>query len=68
MTEPSPRRLADGKLAALRFAAHANWRDRPTDVICSRASVPCADLARAVRVLEDRSFAHGCDLHVPREE
>jgi hypothetical protein len=63
---PAVARLSGEELQALRFAAHrqlARWANKP------RLS-PAQDarrnaLKRAVRVLHNHDFAHGCELHVP---
>jgi hypothetical protein len=69
MTAPSPHCLAEDEMVALRFAAHRqltrwnNIRDLQPGQRARRTA-----LARAVRILEDRSFARGCELHGPGEE
>jgi hypothetical protein len=63
-----PRRLTAEQVLALKFAAHrqlARWAGKPLQ---PRRRVQRAALVRAVRVLEDRSFAHGCELHPPDRE
>ncbi len=58
--------LAGDELRALRFASHrqlARWAKKPRlspDEHARRNA-----LKRAVRVLHDPAFVHGCDLHPP---
>jgi hypothetical protein len=60
--------LTAEQLLALKFAAHrqlARWADKP---LPPRKRAQRAALIRAVRVLEDRAFADGCELHPPDRE
>jgi hypothetical protein len=58
--------FSDDEIVALRFAAHrqlARWAKKPwlsPDQHARRNA-----LKRAVTVLHDRAFAHGCELHAP---
>jgi hypothetical protein len=58
-----PRRLSRDEIAALTFAARrqltrwANRRELQPHEQTQRAALICA-----VRVLDDRAFAHGCEL------
>jgi hypothetical protein len=58
--------LSGEEVVALRFAAHrqlARWSKKPRlspDQYTRRNA-----LKRAVRVLHDQAFAHGCELHAP---
>ena len=63
---PAVRRLTGEEIVALRFAAHrqlARWAKKPrlSPDQHARRNV----LKRAVAVLHDQAFAHGCDLHAP---
>ncbi len=68
MTAEPTHRLSREEIAALKFAAHrqlARWaqkgrpsRRRPTQRLA---------LVRAVRILEAKAFAHGCELQAPTE-
>lgn len=64
-----PRRLSGEEIAALTFAARrqltrlANRRE-----LQPREQAQRTALIRAVRVLEDRTFAHGCELHAPGDD
>jgi hypothetical protein len=56
-------RLSRDQVLALKFAAHrqlARWaKTRP---LRPRQHAQRTELIRAVRILEDQSFAHGCEL------
>jgi hypothetical protein len=59
------RHLTADEIQALRFAAHrqlARWANRRE--LQPRQRTRRAALVRAVRVLEDKAFAHGCDLQI----
>jgi hypothetical protein len=59
---PTPR-LSREEVQALKFAAHrqlARWAKR--DQLRSRQREQRAALVRAVRILEDKAFADGCEL------
>lgn len=63
--EPPPRLTAD-EILALKFAAHrqlARWSTKPK--LSPRQHGQRSALRRAVRVLQDEAFAHGCELHAP---
>jgi hypothetical protein len=69
MTDQSARRLAREEMMALKFAAHrqqTRWANKRE--LSPRQREQRSALARAVRVLEDRAFAHGCELRAPREK
>jgi hypothetical protein len=58
--------LSGEEILALKFAAHrqlARWAKKPR--LCPRQHVQRNALKRAVRVLQDQAFAHGCELHAP---
>jgi hypothetical protein len=69
MTDQPARHLSGEEISALKFAAHrqlARWSDKP------RLSPPQHTrrnaLKRAVRVLHDDAFIHGCELLAPNDE
>jgi hypothetical protein len=67
--EPA-RRLSRDDVLALTFAAHrqlARWANSSTP-LRPRQRDRRAALIRAVRVLQDDTFAHGCELRTSREE
>jgi hypothetical protein len=60
-----PRRLTSEELQALKFAAHrqlARWTNKRE--LSPRQHAQRLALVRAVRVIEDRAFAEGCELRV----
>jgi hypothetical protein len=59
------RHLTADEIQALKFAAHrqlARWANKRE--LHPRQRTRRAALVRAVRMLEDKALAHGCDLHV----
>jgi hypothetical protein len=55
--------LSSDEVLALKFAAHrqlARWASRPSLTANQRAQR--AALKRAVQALQDKAFAHGCEL------
>ncbi|MGH2944151.1 MAG: hypothetical protein ACRDLN_15400 [Solirubrobacteraceae bacterium] len=63
MNEP-PRRLSGDEVAALAFAARrqiTRWSNRPD--LQPRKQAQRTALIRAVRVLGDKAFVAGCELH-----
>jgi len=65
----APRRLSPGQMRALKFAAHrqlARWAKQRE--LQPRRRAQRAELVRAVRILEDPGFTHGCDLRAIDEE
>jgi hypothetical protein len=57
------------EVVALKFAARrqpARWAQK--ERLSPRQHVQRTALARAVRVLEERAFEHGCRLQAPGEE
>jgi hypothetical protein len=59
-------RLSGEEVVALRFAAHrqlARWSKKPR--LSPDQHTRRNALKRAVRVLNDQAFAHGCELHAP---
>jgi hypothetical protein len=66
MTDQSPYWLAADELMALRFAARrqlTRWAD--TTNLPARQRARRRALARAVRILEHKALADGCELHLP---
>jgi hypothetical protein len=58
-------RLSGDEIAALKFAAHrqlSRWASKPSLTANQRAQR--AALKRAVQALQDKEFAHGCELRV----
>jgi hypothetical protein len=68
VSEPTPRRLSREQVQALKFAVHrqlARWAK--SRQLRPRQQAQRAALVSAVRVLEDRAFADGCELTPTRE-
>jgi hypothetical protein len=68
VTDPPAHRLSHEQLAALRFAAHrqlARWARRHE--LAPRQRTQRRALIQAVRVLEDRALAGGCELRATGE-
>jgi len=66
--EPAPR-LSGEEVLALKFAAHrqlARWSNKPR--LSPHHYAQRTALKRAVRILQDQVFAHGCEVHVPNSE
>lgn len=66
--EPTPRLSAD-QILALKFAAHrqlARWAK--LGHLQPRQHARRIALVRAVRILEDQAFAHGCQLRPTNNE
>jgi hypothetical protein len=66
--EPAAR-LSGDEIVALKFAAHrqlSRWASRPSLTTNQRAQR--AALKRAVHVLQDKAFAHGCELRARSAE
>jgi hypothetical protein len=56
-------RLSGDEILALKFAAHrqlSRWASKPS--LSAHQHAQRAALKRAVHVLQDRAFAHGCEL------
>ena len=63
MSKAPARRLSGDDILALKFAAHrqlARWAKKPS--LSPRQHAQRNALKRAVRVLQDQAFAHGCEL------
>jgi hypothetical protein len=70
VNDESARRLSRDDVLALKFAAHrqlARWANSSAP-LRPRQRDRRAALVRAVRVLEDDAFAHGCELRARRGE
>ena len=68
MTDQSPYGLSADELMALKFAARrqlTRWADTPN--LRPRQLAQRRALARAVRILERKALADGCELHIPTE-
>jgi hypothetical protein len=68
MSDP-PRRLSGDEIKALTFAARrqlTRWANRRE--LQPHEQAQRTTLIRAVRVLDDRAFAHGCELLRPTGE
>jgi hypothetical protein len=66
--EPTPR-LSGDQMLALKFAAHrqlARWSNKPK--LSPRQHRQRTALTSAVRLLQDQTFAQGCELRVPDAE
>ena len=67
-TQPTAR-LSGDEILALKFAAHrqlSRWASKPSLTANQRAQR--AALKRAVQALQDKAFAHGCELRTRRAE
>jgi len=63
--DPTPRRLSGDEIGVLTFAARrqlTRWANRRE--LQPREHAQRTALISAVRVLEDRAFRHGCELHL----
>jgi hypothetical protein len=64
-----PPRLTGDEIQALKFAAHrqlARWASKPE--LQPRQHARRTALIHAVRILEDKTFTHGCELRVIDEQ
>ncbi len=69
MTNEPGRRLSGAELDALKFAARrqlARWSNKPQ--LSPNQHAQRTALTRAVRVLHENAFTHGCELHVLTDE
>jgi hypothetical protein len=70
VTDPPAQRLSGNEVVALKFAANrqlARWAHKGD--LSRRQHTRRAALVRAVRTLQDKAFAGGCELHAaPSEE
>ena len=69
MNDQPPQRLSADEITALKFAAHrqlARWARRET--LSPHQHAQRTALVRAVRILEDKAFTQGCELHAPGEQ
>jgi hypothetical protein len=61
-------RISGEEILALKFAAHrqlARWAKKPS--LSPRQRAQRNALKRAVGVLQDQAFAHGCELRAPND-
>jgi len=68
MTDEPAHRLSGEEIAALKFASHrqlARWSNKRD--LSPRQHAQRIALASAVRTLQDKAFADGCELRVPSE-
>jgi hypothetical protein len=69
MSEESAPLLSGEQVLALKFAAHrqlARWSNKPG--LSPHQHAQRTALARAVRILQDKAFANGCELRAPDTE
>jgi len=70
VTDPPTQRLSGDEVVALKFAAHrqlARWAHKGD--LSRHQHARRGALVRAVRTLQDKAFADGCELHpAPSEE
>jgi hypothetical protein len=69
MTDQPTRRLSGEEIVALKFAAHrqlARWSNKPR--LSPHQHAQRNALKRAVRILENKAFAAGCELHATAGE
>ena len=63
MTDQPARCLSGEEIVALKFAAHrqlTRWANKPR--LSDHQHAQRSALRRAVRLLQDEAFAHGCEL------
>lgn len=68
MTDEPAHRLSGEEIAVLKFASHrqlARWSNKRD--LSQRQHAQRTALASAVRTLQDKPFADGCELRVPSE-
>lgn len=66
MSDAPAGHLSGEDIVALKFAAHrqlARWANKRT--LSPQQNVQRSALKRAVGVLQDQAFAHGCELRAP---
>ncbi|MEA2492986.1 MAG: hypothetical protein QOJ29_897 [Thermoleophilaceae bacterium] len=66
---PTVDRLSGEEIQALKFAVHrqlARWSNKSG--LSSRQHAQRSALTRAVRILQDKAFAQGCELRVPNAD
>lgn len=69
MSDEPPARLSREQVVALKFAAHrqlARWSNKRG--LSPHQHAQRSALTRAVRILQDKAFAEGCELRVPGTE
>jgi len=67
MSEVPGAHLSGDEVVALKFAAHRQLSRWARPGLSSHQPAQRVALRRAVRVLQDRAFARGCELRVPGE-
>jgi len=67
MSDEPAARLSGDEVVALKFAAHRQLSRWARPGLSSHQHAQRAALRRAVGVLQDKTFVHGCELRVPSE-
>ena len=67
MTDEPAARLSGDEVVALKFAAHRQLSRWARPGLSPHQRTQREALKRAVGVLQDKTFAHGCDLRLPSE-
>jgi hypothetical protein len=67
MTGELAARLSGDEVVALKFASHRQLSRWARPGLSEHQHAQRAALRRAVRVLQDKAFEHGCELRVPGE-
>ena len=67
MSDEPVARLSGDEVVALKFAAHRQLSRWARPGLSSHQHAQRAALRRAVRVLQNKMLAHGCELRVPSE-
>lgn len=67
MTDKSAARLSGEEVVALKFASHRQLSRWARPGLSEHQHAQRAALRRAVRVLQGKAFAHGCELRAPGE-
>jgi len=65
MTDKSGARLSGDEVVALKFASHRQLSRWARPGLSKHQHAQRAALRRAVRVLQDKAFANGCELRAP---
>jgi hypothetical protein len=68
MTDEPEARLSDDEVRALKFAVHRQLSRWARPGLSARQQAQRAALRRALRVLQDKAFEHGCELRIPSED
>ena len=67
MTNDPAARLSGDEVGALKFASHRQLSRWARPGLSKHQHAQRAALRRAVRVLQDKAFAQGCELRAPCE-